>query len=149
MACLGVVMRWAVLAAVTLVVTPGLYAQQNPALAGVRMIDLDGRAVRVQAIGLQDRRPGTPVIVFEAGASNSLEVWRGILPQIASMAPVVAYDRAGLGSSEWDDTSPNAAARHRQTQTSVATDWRRPAICAGGLLVGRHARALFRGLLPQ
>jgi pimeloyl-ACP methyl ester carboxylesterase len=70
------------------------------------MIDLDGRAVRVQAIGLQDRRPGTPVIVFEAGASNSLEVWRGILPQIASMAPVVAYDRAGLGSSEWDDTSP-------------------------------------------
>ena len=106
MACIGVVMRWAVLAAVTLVVTPGLYAQQSPALAGVRMIDLDGRAVRVQAIGLQDRRPGTPVIVFEAGASNSLEVWRGILPQIASMAPVVAYDRAGLGRSEWDDTSP-------------------------------------------
>jgi len=70
------------------------------------MIDLDGRAVRVQAIGLQDRRPGTPVIVFEAGASNALEVWRGILPQIASMAPVVAYDRAGLGRSEWDDTSP-------------------------------------------
>jgi pimeloyl-ACP methyl ester carboxylesterase len=106
MACLGVVMRWAVLAALALIVTPGLYAQQSPALAGVRMIDLDGRAVRVQAIGLQDRRPGTPVIVFEAGASNSLEVWRGILPQIASMAPVVAYDRAGLGSSEWDDTSP-------------------------------------------
>lgn len=106
MACLGVVMRWAALAAVALVVTPGLYAQQSPALAGVRMIDLDGRAVRVQAIGLQDRRPGTPVIVFEAGASNSLEVWRGILPQIASMAPVVAYDRAGLGRSEWDDTSP-------------------------------------------
>ncbi len=106
MACLGVVMRSAVLAAVTLVVTPGLHAQQNPALAGVRMIDLDGRTVRVQAIGLQDRRPGAPVIVFEAGASNSLEVWRGILPQIASMAPVVAYDRAGLGRSEWDDTSP-------------------------------------------
>jgi pimeloyl-ACP methyl ester carboxylesterase len=106
MACLGVVMRWAVVAAVTLVVTPGLYAQLNPALAGVRMIDLDGRAVRVQAIGLQDRRPGTPVIVFEAGASNSLEIWRDILPQIASTAPVVAYDRAGLGRSEWDDTSP-------------------------------------------
>jgi hypothetical protein len=34
------------------------------------MIDLDGRPVRVQAIGLHDRRPGAPVIVFEAGASN-------------------------------------------------------------------------------
>ena len=70
------------------------------------MIELDGRAVRVQAIGLQDRRPGAPVIVFEAGASNALEIWGGILPQVASMAPVVAYDRAGLGRSEWDDTNP-------------------------------------------
>ena len=66
MACLTVVTTWAVLAAVTLVVTPGAYAQQNPTLTGVRTIDLDGRAVRVQAIGLQDRRPGAPVIVFEA-----------------------------------------------------------------------------------
>ena len=70
------------------------------------MIDLDGRAVRVQAIGLQDRRPGAPVVVFEAGATNSLEIWGGIVAQVASMAPVVAYERAGLGRSEWDDTSP-------------------------------------------
>ena len=106
MACLGVVMRRAVLAAVTLVVTPGAYAQQVPAVAGVTMVDLDGRAVRVQALGLHDRRPGQPVVVFEAGASNSLEIWGGILPQVASIAPVVAYDRAGLGRSEWDDTTP-------------------------------------------
>jgi pimeloyl-ACP methyl ester carboxylesterase len=70
------------------------------------MVELDGRAVRVQAIGLQDRRPGEPVIVFEAGASNALEIWGGLLPRVASMAPVVAYDRAGLGRSEWDGTSP-------------------------------------------
>jgi len=65
-------MRWAVVAAVTLLVSPSAYAQQSPALPGVRMIELDGRAVRVQTIGLQDRRPAAPVIVFEAGASNSL-----------------------------------------------------------------------------
>jgi pimeloyl-ACP methyl ester carboxylesterase len=70
------------------------------------MIDLDGQAVRVQAIGLQGRRPGAPVVVFEAGATNSLEIWGGIVAQVASMAPVVAYDRAGLGRSKWDDTSP-------------------------------------------
>jgi pimeloyl-ACP methyl ester carboxylesterase len=70
------------------------------------MIALDGRAVRVQTTGLQNRRAGAPVIVFEAGASNSLEIWGGILPQVATMAPVVAYDRAGLGRSEWDDTNP-------------------------------------------
>ena len=99
-------MRWVVVAAVTLIVSPRAYAQPNPALPGVRMIELDGRAVRVQAIGLQDRRPGEPVIVFEAGASNALEIWGGILPRVASMAPVVAYDRAGLGRSEWDGTNP-------------------------------------------
>jgi pimeloyl-ACP methyl ester carboxylesterase len=70
------------------------------------MVELDGRALRVQTIGLQDRRPGAPVIVFEAGASNSLEIWGGLLPRVASMAPVIAYDRAGLGRSEWDGTNP-------------------------------------------
>jgi len=106
MLCVRGGMSRAVVTAVTLVISPSAYAQQNPALPGVQMIELDGRAVRVQAIGLQDRSPGAPVIVFEAGASNSLEIWGGLLPRVASMAPVVAYDRAGLGRSEWDGTSP-------------------------------------------
>jgi pimeloyl-ACP methyl ester carboxylesterase len=96
----------AVVAAVILAASPAADAQQKPDLPGVTMVRLDGRAVRVQAIGLQQRRPGMPVVVFEAGATNSLEVWGEILPQLASMAPVIAYDRAGLGQSEWDDTTP-------------------------------------------
>jgi pimeloyl-ACP methyl ester carboxylesterase len=70
------------------------------------MVDLDGHAVRVQAVGLDRRKPGAPVVVFEAGVANSLEIWEGIVPQVAAFAPVVAYDRAGLGSSEWDETTP-------------------------------------------
>ena len=100
------VTRGAVVAAVALFASVSAYAQPNPALPGVRMIELDGRPLRVQTIGLQDRRPGAPVIVFEAGASNSLEIWGGIVPRVASMAPVVAYDRAGLGRSEWDGVTP-------------------------------------------
>ena len=92
--------------AISLIVSPGVYPQQRSTLQGLTMIDLDGSAVRVQAIGLQDRRPGQPVVLFEAGATNSLEIWGGILPEVASMAPVVAYDRAGLGQSEWDDMAP-------------------------------------------
>lgn len=99
-------MRWAVLAAVTLVAASDAYAQQNPTQVGLTMLDLDGRAVRVQVLALHDRRPGQPVVVFEAGASNSLEIWGNVLPQVASIAPVVAYDRAGLGRSEWDGTTP-------------------------------------------
>src|SRR5688572_6099910 len=95
-----------VLLAISLIVSPCVYPQQRVTLQGLTTIDLDGSAVRVQAIGLQDRRPGQPVVIFEAGATNSLEIWGRILPEVASMAPVVAYDRAGLGQSEWDDMAP-------------------------------------------
>lgn len=70
------------------------------------MVAVDGRAMRVQVSGLETRERGTPVVVFEAGATNSLEVWASVLPQVASIAPVVAYDRAGLGRSEWDNETP-------------------------------------------
>ena len=71
MACFGRVMRGALLAAVTLSVSPSAYAQQNPTLPGVRTIALEGRAVRVQALGLQDRRPGAPVVVFDSSSTLS------------------------------------------------------------------------------
>jgi pimeloyl-ACP methyl ester carboxylesterase len=95
---------------VALVLVTGLdgtaLAQRPSGLTGVAMVDLDGHAVRVQAVGLDRRKPGTPVVVFEAGVANSLDIWEGILPQVAALAPAVAYDRAGLGFSEWDETTP-------------------------------------------
>jgi len=81
-------------------------AQQAEELPGVGMVEVGGRAMRVQALGLADRQEGAPVVVFEAGATNSLDVWGGILSQLAHAAPVVAYDRAGLGRSEWDEVRP-------------------------------------------
>jgi pimeloyl-ACP methyl ester carboxylesterase len=70
------------------------------------MVELDGRPVRARVLGLDQRRAGVPVVVFEAGATNSLEVWGNIPEQVAAWAPVVAYDRAGLGRSEWDSLTP-------------------------------------------
>jgi pimeloyl-ACP methyl ester carboxylesterase len=149
MARLRGVMRWAVVATVTLAVSPSAYSQPTPALPGVRMIELDGRAVRVQAIGLQDRRPGQSIVVFEAGATNSLEIWGGILPQIASMSPVVAYDRAGLGRSEWDDTTPtprHVADRLRRVLRQIGAD--PPYVLVGfswGGMLGRYFAGYYPG----
>jgi pimeloyl-ACP methyl ester carboxylesterase len=81
-------------------------AQQPGIAASARMVDVDGRAVRVLSLGLEGRKAGSPVVVFEAGATNSLEVWASVLPQVAALAPVVAYDRAGLGRSAWDNETP-------------------------------------------
>jgi pimeloyl-ACP methyl ester carboxylesterase len=81
-------------------------AQQTEELPGVRMVEVGGRATRIQVLGLANRQEGAPVVVFEAGATNALEIWGDVLPQLAQAAPVVAYDRAGLGRSEWDRIRP-------------------------------------------
>jgi pimeloyl-ACP methyl ester carboxylesterase len=81
-------------------------ALQPNAATSTRMVTIDGHAMRVQILGLETRKAGAPVVVFEAGASNALEVWGGIPAQIAAAVPVVAYDRAGLGRSAWDSAPP-------------------------------------------
>ena len=79
--------RYAVLAAVGLVVSPAAHAPQNSALPGVTtslsMVVRCAFRPSDWKTAVQEQ----PVIVFEAGATNSLEVWGGILPQVASMAP--------------------------------------------------------------
>lgn len=92
-----------------LLLAAAAHAQEGPPPADpgtIQMVEVDGHAVRVQALGLERREEGEPVVVFEAGAGNPLEVWTLILPHIAESASVVAYDRAGLGQSEWDDEVP-------------------------------------------
>ena len=79
-----------------------------------RMVDVGGHDMRVHVRGLDGRRPGSPVLVFEAGATNSLEVWNAVLAALPDDLPAIAYDRAGLGHSEWDDTPPTP--RHVSTR---------------------------------
>ena len=98
--------------AISLLPPPASVAAQGPGTT--RMVDVGGHAMRVYTHGIEHRRPGSPVVVFEAGATNSLDVWNGVLAALPSELPVVAYDRAGLGRSEWDDTTPTP--RHVATR---------------------------------
>ena len=65
------------------------------------------------------------------------------------MAPVVAYDRAGLGRSEWDDTSPtprHVADRLRRVLRQIGAD--PPYVLVGFSWGGMLAR-YFAGYYPS
>jgi pimeloyl-ACP methyl ester carboxylesterase len=91
-----------------LALIPGLGAHalaQNTELP-TRIVNVAGGDMRVWTDGLQQRQPGTPVVVLESGAGNGLEAWRPVFADIAKRAPVVAYDRRGLGQSAQDRERP-------------------------------------------
>lgn len=62
------------------------------------MVDAGGRRLHVLTAGA-----GTPAVLFEAGIAASSVSWSHILPEIAKVARVCAYDRAGLA---WSETDP-------------------------------------------
>jgi len=70
------------------------------------LIDVGGRAMRVQTANLAQLISGQPVVVLESGAVSPLENWDPVFDRIASIAPVIAYDRRGRGKSEFDGEVP-------------------------------------------
>ena len=78
---------------------------QVPVAAGrIAMVPVMGYTMRVRTEGITDRQPGEPVIVLEGGAVQSIETWDPIFDRVATLAPVIAYDRRGIGRSEFDGT---------------------------------------------
>ena len=73
-----------------------------------RMISVEGRAMRIWTAGLEQRKAGQPVVILETGAldGDHLETWRPVFPEIARLAPVLAYERRGVGRSEPDTVRP-------------------------------------------
>lgn len=78
------------------VVVPPAQAQDE------QMVDVSGHLMRVRTSGLDSRKPGEPVVVFENGAVAPLESWGEVPKLVAAFSPVVVYDRSTIGQSEWD-----------------------------------------------
>jgi pimeloyl-ACP methyl ester carboxylesterase len=89
--------------------TDNALAAQSPALP-TQTLAVDGVAMRIAMAGMEGRRPGQPVVILEAGAgdpgSSPLDTWRRVFPEIARLAPVLAYERRGNGMSEPDSERP-------------------------------------------
>jgi pimeloyl-ACP methyl ester carboxylesterase len=93
-------------------------ALASPALAQETLrVPVDGHAMRVQ-LGGQERMGKLPLVIFESGGGGwSVDGWRPVFTDIAKVAPVLAYDRAGYGQSVSDGQPPtpkhNAETLHR------------------------------------
>jgi pimeloyl-ACP methyl ester carboxylesterase len=75
----------------------------------VRTMTVERRAMRFMTIGVDQRKPGQPVVILETGAGgpgSPMDTWKRVLPEIARLAPVFAYERRGNGQSEPDTESP-------------------------------------------
>lgn len=136
-------------AAMSAIVGHSAESQQPGRPASTRMVDIDGHAMRIYSAGLEQRTKGRPVVVFEAGAMNSLDVWARVLPEVAAIAPVVAYDRAGLGQSEWDNETPtpqHVANRLRRLLEQIGAE---PPYVLVGYSWGGILSRYFAGLYPR
>jgi pimeloyl-ACP methyl ester carboxylesterase len=89
--------------------TNAVQAQPTPA-PDVRMVIVNGRTMRVSVAGLERRTTGEPVLILEAGAGAGLDEWSPAILELARLAPVLAYDRHGIGRSE-PDSQPRTIRR--------------------------------------
>ena len=79
-----------------------------------RMLDVNGHRTRILEIGVGDRGAGGPVLVLFAGRLVPVLDWGEWLFDVAKLAPVVTYDRPGIGGSAYDggDASPAHVVEH-------------------------------------
>jgi pimeloyl-ACP methyl ester carboxylesterase len=71
-----------------------------------RFITIDSTKIWINTIGIENRKEGQPLIVFESGHGTSMGHWDRILDGVSELAPLITYDRPGIGESEPDNEMP-------------------------------------------
>src|SRR5687768_17362351 len=122
--------------------TPLLHAQT--VLSEPRTIDVEGGTMRVWTAGIEQRQSGRPVVILESGAGEGLDTWKPVFAEIARVAPVVAYDRRGLGQSAPDSVKPTLRRVAQSLHALLARlDVKPPYILVGHSWGGLLTRAYF------
>jgi len=69
-------------------------------------ITIDNTKVWVNKIGIENREEGQPIVVFESGYGTPMDNWDAVIEGVSKLAPIVTYDRPGIGKSEPIDEMP-------------------------------------------
>lgn len=114
-----------------------------------QLIKVNGSNYHVYIKGFENRKAGSPALIFENGLGVGLGHWDTILEPLAQVAPVFAYDRAGVDKSEVQFKMPtiNLVAENLKailTSLHIAP----PYILIGHSLGGVYIRG-YAGLYPN
>jgi len=82
-----------------LLMSLNIYAQK-------RFITVDSTKIWINTLGIEDRKEGQPVVVFESGLGTPMGNWDKVLAGVAELAPLITYDRPGIGESVSIDEMP-------------------------------------------
>jgi len=116
---------------------------------GRNYVNVAGKKMSYESFGLATRRPGSPILVFEAGfsASGSL-FFKNLFPALSKISSGIGYDRNGEGGSEEDTTlTTDEAIIQRQHAFLAVLNVPPPYILVGHSLGGPYIR-LFTALYP-
>ncbi|RYC66626.1 alpha/beta fold hydrolase [Spirosoma sordidisoli] len=112
-------------------------------------ITLDGTQIALRTSGLETRKEGQPILVFESGFGTPMDHWNLILDEVGKLAPTVVYDRPGVGDSQPDQDMPtvkNVAGKLRKLLQALNA--KPPYILVGHSLGGAYVRG-FAVYYPQ
>lgn len=68
---------------------------------------VDGKKMAYKSFGLETRKPGEPVLVFESGFGSGGGAYEVLFPALSQKVAGIAYDRNGLGGSDIDTSLKN------------------------------------------
>lgn len=109
-----------------------------------RTVQVGDLPTRVLTIGLESRREGQPVVIFQNGAGSTLRSWDNVTGAVGKFAPVIVYNRPGIGGSASDGQPPtievvNAHLDELLTTLGAAPPYVLVGHSWGGALIHFHA----------
>jgi pimeloyl-ACP methyl ester carboxylesterase len=104
-----------------------------------RFITIDNSKIRIKTIGLENRKEGQPIIIFENGHGETIKSWHKIIEPVANICPVFVYDRAGTGESETDGEFPSIEYNSQKLKKILDTSGIKPPY----LLIGHSLGSLY------
>lgn len=69
-------------------------------------VNIDGFKYHIKLGGMEHLKDSIPIVVLEMGGGATLDSWDPIYDELVNFAPVFAYERSGIGPSEWNHIEP-------------------------------------------